>query len=92
MAASLFIISGLWAFKRIKKLTYGIAIYISCYVLYSIGTGYAALVKSGWDETTLLITGIFMLSALILSLLLPIILIRKWSIDWNKSNQYAILK
>ncbi len=85
IASTLFIPSGLWAFRRIKKLTYGIIIYACCDVLYSLGTGFSLANNIGlWDETEIMIVAILMLSALVIALISPMIFIRKWSIAWNQ--------
>lgn len=85
MASTLFFVSGVWAFWRIKKFSYGLATYALCFILYMIGTG-MSLNDAKLDKPDLSIAFIA-LGILILSFILPIILIRKWSIEWNKNLQ-----
>ena len=85
--ATFFVPVGLYAFKRINKLRLGILIYGICYALYLIATVYPLKqltdVNSNVNMDTIGFVSFLSVGLTILSFLLPIIFIRKWSKEYN---------
>ncbi len=83
VAATLFIPTGLYAFKRIKKLTYGIILYALTFIS-SVIIGTVSVVY--WHESEeLLLFGVVLIYTI--PIFIPMFFIRKWSEQWNKSIQ-----
>lgn len=89
--ATLFVPTGIYAFKRIKKLRLGLLIYAICYVMYIVATVYPlknmADSSSNINIDTLGLISFLSVGLTILSFLLPILFIRKWSKEWNSKLQ-----
>ena len=80
--ASLFVPTGLYAFKRIKKLTIGIIIYAVTYLAW---LGQNILFMPDFNNPSSV--GLYGLTSLLivgLGILLPLIFIYNYSIDYNK--------
>ena len=92
--ATLFIPVGLYAFKRIHKLRLGILLYGICYVMYIAATVYPlkeiADSNSNMNQDTLGIISFISVGLSILSFLLPIIFIHKWSKEYNQKIENQI--
>jgi hypothetical protein len=76
--------TGLYCFKRIKKLRLGILLYVCSYVLSAVAVLTLTLSVAGNSSDLLYAFGSFLASAA--SLLLPMYFIRAWSIEWNKNQ------
>lgn len=87
--ATLFVPTGLYAFKRIKKLRLGILIYAICYIMYIVATVYPlknmADSSSNINMDTLGLISFLSIGLTIMSFLLPIFFIRKWSKEYNQT-------
>ena len=87
--ATLFVPTGIYAFKRIKKLRLGLIIYAVCYVMYIVATVYPlknmANSSSNINMDTIGLISFVSVGLIIMSFLLPIIFIRKWSKEYNQS-------
>lgn len=92
--ATLFVPTGLYAFKRIKKLRLGILLYGICYLMYIIATVYPLKQmtdsSSQMNQDTLGMISLLSVGLSIMSFLLPIIFIHKWSKDFNKKIETQI--
>jgi uncharacterized membrane protein (DUF485 family) len=90
--ATLFVPLGLYAFTRIHKLRLGIIIYGICYAMYIIATVYPLKqltdTSSNVNIDTVGLISFFSVGLTILSFLLPIIFIRKWSKEYNNKMQH----
>lgn len=92
--ATLFVPTGLYAFKRIKKLRLGILLYALCYIMYIIATVYPIKQmtdSNSLNQDTIGLISIISVTLSIMSLVLPIILIHRWSKDYNKQFSNQIL-
>ncbi len=90
-AAAPFWITGLIAFKRIKRLQNGILLYVltqlSLAVVLAIVIGVSSLSPSGWDKMNPdhdTITFTFGFVGLAVMITVPVYFMRKWCIQWNQ--------
>ena len=82
--ATIFLPTGLYAFKRISKLKLGIIVYVSAYSLTILGGIIQASSAYPWGIGVLeasIGSFVFYISAI----LIPIYFMRKWTIEWNRS-------
>ena len=90
MILSTFIPTGLYGFKKIKKLQLGIITYFSSFVVPVIILSIYIAVN-GWihgdiNKIDLGLIKTISLPVLILGYIIPIFFIRKWTIEYNKIN------
>lgn len=98
MLASIFIPSGAYAFCRINKQNKGTILYVTTGILSILGfftstmnyqTPYywdgvlGQISRYTSDSTTHGLLILFTLSSSLISIIVPMLYIRKWSIDWN---------
>jgi len=79
--ATIFLPTGLYAFKRISKLGYGTLLYIVTF-MYAVATGTISVIF--FNELGDLVWFIA-ISDYIIPFLIPMLFIAKWSRQWNES-------